>query len=143
MHAKTVPDDYKVGLWEAEASWLRKDFGATVRTLQAKKANILQDSASRLRCEDRMIRSLARLKRLDEATRLAQDLTARDGNPLYEAVVAVISGDAKKTAAALETCTARGFSSAEFHADADIGPALRAPMFSELLKLYPAPADVR
>jgi hypothetical protein len=136
-HASAYPDDASLGLWEAEPAWLRQDYQATVRMLQDKKAAILKDSANRGTFDDLLIRSLARLKRFDDAARLAKEARSRDGNPWYVAVVSAAAGDPKQTGEALEACVRRGHSAEQFHADPDIGPALALPSFKDVARRYP------
>ena len=54
------------------------------------------------RYEDRLIRSLIRLKKFDAAARAAKGSTDRDGDPLFEAVVAIASGHVGRAGPLLE-----------------------------------------
>jgi tetratricopeptide (TPR) repeat protein len=140
-HFKMDPDDPALGLWAAEARWLRRDFEATVEVLKSEGNSILKDGANRDRFEDRLIRSLGRLKRFGQAMKMARETSSRDGDPWYELVVHALSGDVKKATELMEFCAVRGYSNKDFHDDPDIGPALRSPAFQELVKRYPAPKD--
>ncbi len=140
-HFKADSEDPALGLWAAEVRWIRQDYKAAVDVLNSKRDAILKDEANRDRFEDRLIRSLARQKRMDEAMKAARQASARDGDPWYELVVHAASADVPKAKDLMEVCSARGYSPKDFHGDPDIGPALRSPAFADLLKQYPAPAE--
>ena len=59
-------------------------------------------ATTRPRYEDRLVRSLLRLKKFDAAARAAKESTDRDGDPLFEAVVAIAAGDVDRAGPLVE-----------------------------------------
>jgi hypothetical protein len=86
------------------------------------------------------VRSLARLKRYDEALKEAEP-GAREqfGNHLLVAVVHALAGDVAKTGAALEESVRRYGDTYSIYGDPDLGPALRSEPFRALRERYPEP----
>lgn len=88
--------------------------------------------------EDRLIGSLARLGKIDEARKeLASMKNNHLTNRLLEAVVAARSGDIKATAQALERLKQAYYSMRTIYNDPDLGPLLRSDAFKKLRKKYP------
>ncbi|MGA2701594.1 MAG: tetratricopeptide repeat protein [Isosphaeraceae bacterium] len=131
-HRGIAPKEPTLGLWEAESKWLARDYNGVVNALGRDREAILSDPANAPHYEDRLVRSLVRLKKYSDAARAAKESTDRDGDPWFEAVVAVAAGDVDRAGPLLEQCAARGYTLAEFDADADVAPLLKTPAFSEL-----------
>jgi len=131
-HRGIAPKEPTLGLWEAESKWLAHDYNGVVDVLGRDRDAILSDAANASHYEDRLVRSLVRLKKYSDAARAAKESTDRDGDPWFEAVVAVAAGDVGRAGPLLDQCAARGYTLAEFDADADIAPSLKTPAFREL-----------
>jgi len=73
--------------------WLHKDYAGVVKVLTEKRETILTDAASVDRLTDRLIRSLIRLKQMDQALRYAKMSTQVDGDPSGEATMLTVEVD--------------------------------------------------
>ena len=133
-HRGYVPKEPTLGLWEAESRWLTQDYQGVVAVLGREHDAILADPDNASRLEDRMIRSLIRLKKFNQAAKVAKESTARDGDPLFEALVAIAAGDAARATPLVEQCVSAGYRIEDLEADADAGPVFKSPAFSELRK---------
>jgi hypothetical protein len=131
-HRRVAPTEPTLGLWEAEAKWLAKDYEAVIELLTRDRDAILADAENLQRYEDRMVRSLLRLKNVDAAAKAAKQSTDRDGDPLFEAVVATSSGDVSRAAPLLRRCIELGYGLENFDNDPDAGPAFQSAPFREL-----------
>jgi hypothetical protein len=140
-HAKNVPDDPTIGLWRAEIHWMQQDYSHVITSLLDRRTSILSDELNRGRFEDRLIRSLVRTKRFEEAWREAKASTRRDGDPWFELVVACSQPNAEATERLLSACVDRGYRTEDFYADVDIGHALKSEVLKSLRQKYPAPGD--
>jgi tetratricopeptide (TPR) repeat protein len=127
-----TPKEPTLGLWEAESKWLAGDLDGTINVLRRDRDQIMADPANATRFDDHLVRSLIRLKRFSEAAQAARESTERDGDPWFEAVVAVASGDATRATPLLQACAGRGYRLAQLESDPDAAPALKAPAFQEL-----------
>jgi hypothetical protein len=133
-HRGVAPKEPTLGLWEAESQWLARDYQGVVDVLDRERDAIMADPDNAPRYEDRLVRSLIRLRKFDAAARAAKGSTDRDGDPLFEAVVAIASGDVSRGGPLLERCAALGYSPDKFDADVDAGPIFNNPAFRELRK---------
>jgi len=133
-HRGVAPKEPTLGLGEAESLWLTHDYQGVVGVLDRDRDAIMADPDNAPWYEDRLIRSLIRLKKFDAAARAAKGSTDRDGDPLFEAVVAIASGDVCRAGPLLERCAALGYSPDKFDADVDAGPIFKSPAFRELRK---------
>lgn len=136
-HAKEYPQDPTLGLWTAEVHWINLDYLKVVQVLLERRPSILSDEANRPRFEDRIIRSLVRLSRIEEAQREARISTSRDEDPWFEAVVAVTSGNVDDARNLLKRCIQRGYSNKDFYADEDMGAQLKSKRMSQLAVEFP------
>ena len=127
-----APTEPSLGLWEAEARWLAGDYQGTVDVLHRDLDATLADSDDVARYDDRLVRSLIRLKRFREAALAAKESTDRDGDPWFEAVVAVCSGDVDRSVSLLRRCAERGYTVADFDGDPDLAPVFKTPKFRSL-----------
>jgi Tetratricopeptide repeat len=142
-HKKAVPLDPNLPSWEIERLWLKHEYTAIVERLQADRAPLAKEQARRTVIQDRLIRSLVRLKRTDEARRECDVLGENYSAPVLSALTAATAGDvARVTAAADEYAAAHGdFPAYWFYNDPDLGPLLRGPAFAEFRKKYPPPPE--
>ncbi len=129
-----APDELSLGLWEAESEWIGKRYDQVVDVLARDRAAILTYPEYASHFDDRMVRSLVRLKRFAEAAAAAKESTKRDGDPWFEAVVAVASCDVDQSSKLLPQCVSRGYTLKEIESDQDMGPALKTAAFTELLQ---------
>ena len=124
-----------------EVDYIRRNWADAVTRLQENRETILADGENLLVWEDRIIRSLARLGRHDEALAIARTSTERDLDPWFEAVVQAAAGNVEETIDAMRHCLSTGaYTPEQFYADDDMGPALRSEAFAPLRELWPAPA---
>lgn len=128
-HREQFPKFALLGSWEAEACWLRKDDKGTIEILNKHRDSILSDEALIERFDDRLVRSLVRLKDFDEALNAAKASTIRDGDPWFEAVVYVAKGDVTQSESALKQCLAHGYAISDFEADSDMGDPFKSSAF--------------
>jgi len=140
-HRKNAPEDPTIGLWEAEVQWLRGNYQKVVDICCGQRESILSDPDNLGRFEDRLIRSLVRIGRLDEAMEEAKVSSARDGDVWFEAVVHAVAGRTAETSESLAVCAGRGYEPADFYDDPELGPALRSTEFAHLRQKYPAPEE--
>jgi hypothetical protein len=111
-----------------------------VERLKKDRERLLADPGQRWKFEDRLIRSLVRLKRFDEARRELQLTEKRMGrNALLRAVIAAASGDVAATEEYLRSIRNQPFTLQSCYGDPDLGPALQGEAFRKLREKYPAP----
>lgn len=141
-HRKADPNDRDLPFWEAEAKWFGREYEKAVRLLVEHRRTILANKERRGTFEDRLVRSLVRLKRFDEAVKEARAADPDEGGLLLQAVAHAAAGDLVRTAEALDRCVKDGGYPVEaFYDDPDLGQALRGERFRELRKKYPEPKD--
>jgi Flp pilus assembly protein TadD len=131
-HRGAASREPKLGLWEAESKWMAKDYDGAVDVLGRDRDSILSEAENVARYEDRLVRSLVRTKKFSQAASAAKESTDRDGDPWFEAVVAVAAGNVDRASELLSRCADHGYGLAEFDADADIGPMIKTPAFQDL-----------
>ncbi len=139
--SKADPGDPGLPLWTAAAAYVRNDFAGTIGALASPPAGLTSDPALAGLADELLVRSFIRLERLDEALLAARESAERDGDPLHLAVVHAVRGDVLRTGAALATLEAIGYRSADFHADPDLGQALRSDGMQELALRFGPPAE--
>lgn len=140
-HSKNNPNEPTLALWKAEVYWLRHEYGKAADVLLGHRTTILSDPLNRGRFEDRLIRSLLRARRVDEARREAKLSTSRDGDRWFEAVVAAATEDLDEASKTLRACLERGYTTDDFYADDDLGAALRSDKLSKLRADFPEPSS--
>ena len=133
------PADKTLALWHAKALFLRGRYDQTVQFLRdnwqaAGEADDLEPF------DDLLVRSLVRVGRLDEAVKHAARITARTGDPWYEAVAYAAAGDLANAAQAFAACLRHHHRTADFYDDPDIAAALASEALAPLRKQYPPPA---
>jgi tetratricopeptide (TPR) repeat protein len=141
-HRQTDPKDQDLPGWELEARWLEGDYAKVVTLITDHRPALLASAVHRWKVSDRLIRSLVRLKRFDEALKEAD--VARDGKPapFFRAVVHAAAGDVAKTEQVLQECVDRHEWIGRFYTDPDLGPILRSETFRKLRSKYPEPENL-
>src|SRR5262249_29219799 len=91
-HRKADPHDKDLPGWEAEVHWLKKEYAKVALVLTEHRQEVLAKSQPQWRFKDRLVRSLVRLKRLDEALKEYKALK-EDSDPLYAAIILAMAGD--------------------------------------------------
>jgi tetratricopeptide (TPR) repeat protein len=137
LHRAAVPSDDALPLWEAEIQWLRGDYSAVVETLQRHRDQVLSKRQNEYQFDDRLVRSLVRLQRLDEAQKEAD----RSKNPLLLVLVSAARsnvGSAKE--AMLRYLDDEDADVSDVYNDPDIGPRIRTPAFESFRRRWPRPA---
>lgn len=127
-------------LYEAELQWQRGEYTLAAKLFAQQQGDLAQDEQRRWWVADRLIRSLVRLQRFDEALQIAGAFHEREKDPWFMAVAHAASGDVENCAAALGQCAELGYSADDFYADPEIGAALRSEAFARLRETYPDPA---
>jgi tetratricopeptide (TPR) repeat protein len=137
-HQANDPNDAVLPAWQAEHHWLRKEYGKVVEVLTGHRA-LAGHKELGWRYAQRLVRSLVRLQRAEDARREFDALPEDQRGPLLDAIVSASSGDVERTDMALITLEAQGHGPAFFYRDEDLGPALRSEQLQELREKYPEP----
>jgi predicted Zn-dependent protease len=140
-HRRHDPADRSLPAWEAEARWLLGDYEGTVAILRKQGRRALALPAHTWRLRDRLVRSLVRLKRFDEALKEAQARGPGGRNMVLEVLVRAAAGDMAKTAEALQAGGDRPYLVASCYRDPDLGPLLRGDRFRAVRERYPEPKE--
>ncbi|MCI0461269.1 MAG: hypothetical protein L0Z62_30345 [Gemmataceae bacterium] len=136
-HRKIEPDDSDLPVWEVEARWLAGSYADVVQLLGDHR-EVFDGPTWQWKYRDRLVRSLARLKRFDEALQEAEAIAKeRHGSPLLVAVVHAAAGDVERTGAALAKYLKRNHDTYALYADPDLGPALCSEPFRALRQRHP------
>jgi tetratricopeptide (TPR) repeat protein len=137
-HRQTEPNDPTLPVWETEARFVAGDYAAALQLLRQHRDGAFAQPNERWRYKDRLVRSLVRLKRFDEALHEARAFAKeRNGNLLLPAVVYAAAGDVAKTEAELVKCARRYYGTYAFYNDPDLGPALGRAPFRALRQRFP------
>jgi hypothetical protein len=140
-HRAQEPGDADLPFWQAEYHWLRGEYADAAAILNAHKEYATKEQLGSWYAQ-RLVRSLVRAKRLDEAKRALETLPATVRPPLLPAVLAAVRGDVAETGRLLEEQVKTGYHPDLFYYDEDLGPALRSEAFRALRQKYPEPAQV-
>lgn len=141
-YRKDFPAARNLSVWSIEASYLQKDYDAVVKAIEAERATLLKTSSHRWKCEGYLVRSLVRLKKVDEAIREAESIAKRkDGTQLLLALALASKGDVKGVLAHLETKMAQRYLIEDCYYDEDLGPLLRSDAFRAVRDRYPPPPE--
>jgi tetratricopeptide (TPR) repeat protein len=142
MHRRVEPSDPDLLKWEVEVIWFRQDYAQVVRMLtQHHHREVFSQRFGALQLRDRLVRSLVRIGRLDEALMVVAAPPREEHLNLLEAVIRAAAGDVARTAEALKKCVEVGLGPEDFYHDWDLGPALRTDRFRALRARYPEPKD--
>jgi hypothetical protein len=102
---------------------------------------ILAKPENKWRFKDRLIRSLVRLKRLDDVLRENRALKEDTPDPWYATLILALAGDVGRVEQNLQKLVKQGHSVQSFYDDPDLGPALRSERFAKLRAKYPEPKE--
>jgi tetratricopeptide (TPR) repeat protein len=137
-HRQTDPEDPRLVIWETEARFVAGDYAAALRLLAQHRRGAFAQPAHQWTYQDRLVRSLARLKRFDEALAQASAFAKKKhGNLLLPAVVHALAGDVARTEAALQACARRFYRPEALYADPDLGLALSGEAFRAVRQRFP------
>lgn len=136
-HRRRRPDDPRLPAMAAEAHWLRNNAAGVVAALAVGRDRIPDDELWRY--DDRLIRSLVRLGRFEEAQTAAEQARTEAGDSWYLAVVSAARDDVPQTLRWLDVLAAEGYHAADFYGDDILRAALRRPAFETIRQRYPEP----
>lgn len=136
-HRKNDPEDSDLPFWEVEVHWLNQKYDDAVQVLNSQRTAILANEANKRKFQDRLIRSLVRLKRVEEAHKEIKAMKVED--KMLRAVVAAARGDMVTTELLLAELFKEEEDSSMFYEDPDLGPLLRSERFRALREKYPPP----
>ena len=125
IHGRQDPEDPALAIWQAEQYWMTGRYDSVVETLGDMPGALADDYVIGRR-EDRLVRSLVRLKRFRDAMSVARASTARDGNPFLEVIVHAAAGHVDAATRAMRRSIELGVDEEVFYRDEDAGPALTA-----------------
>ncbi len=137
-HTPRVPEDKAWRRWGAELSYLRGDYLAAKIAIDALRGACLEHKRLARWYDDRLVRSLIRLKRFDDALRAARDATERrDGDPLYEFLAYSAAGRVAEVLRVTRHLIDRGYAIEWLYDDEDSGPNLRnQPAFAPFRQAF-------
>ncbi len=137
-HAAARPDDLELVAWRAELAYLKKDSEAALKLFREYRDKAGKENRHLMRMHERMIRSLVRLKRPDEAAEALDEAADPFGRGmLFPVLVAAAKGDVDFVMEQFDS--AGPFNPKIWYSDPDIGPLLRQPAFERLRQKYPPP----
>jgi tetratricopeptide (TPR) repeat protein len=137
-HRRHDPDDRTLPAWDAEARWLKGDYAETVDLLRKQERRaFLRDGKLR----DRLVRSLVRLRRFDEARQEAVAAPGRGGGRVLLALVHASAGDVARTTEVVQACAGQPYLLRSLYRDPDLGPLLRGERFRSLRERFPEPQE--
>jgi tetratricopeptide (TPR) repeat protein len=142
-HRKASPDDPNLPAWDLEVRWLKQDYEGVVKMAAGRPAEVDDTSHYGWKIDDRLVRSLVKLKRASDAVREAETVTRKqNGNPLLLVLAHAASGDVKQTMALLEKRQRYSYFLRSCYQDPDLGPILRSEPFRALREKFPEPKDL-
>ncbi len=128
-------------LWETELLWHAGGKDAEVVAFVRKHADQLKRVKDEARWipGDRLIRSLVRLNKLDEAEWEARRFYGTHKDPYLIILVCASAGKTGDAIHGFHKALAGGYAPADLYNDIDVGPLLRRPAYKDLHKKYPPP----
>jgi tetratricopeptide (TPR) repeat protein len=138
-HRQLSPDDAALPLWDAEVPYLKRDYPAAIKILQANREVITADNSTHWQFEDRLVRSLVRAKQFAAAE--SEAAAARPPNAVLTAIAMAKAGHTNGAVAALD----RAFANTEDdefgdpYADPDLVEILGTDGFAGWRKKHPRP----
>jgi tetratricopeptide (TPR) repeat protein len=139
-HRKADPTDPTLPMWEGELLFQKGRYSEAVAKLREFRKSQGPNSQPSAVVVDRLVRSLVRLRQLDEAR--TEAAFALPGASLAPALAAAARGDVALTGQELDACIAQRTVQPEaFWKDPDLGPLLLTEPFRDLRKRYPPPAE--
>jgi hypothetical protein len=122
-------------VWEIELLWGRKKYEEVAARVHESSDDLQRIEADAAwRPFDRDLRSLLRLKRIDD---LLARLKERENPPFYLFMAYAAAGETQEAVEAFEAAIEKGAKPAKFYADPDAGPLLRSEAFQALREKYP------
>ena len=141
-HRAAFPALKSLLAWDVEIHWLKKDYEATVKAIQAGRTGLLKDPIRRWKMESYLVRSLVRLKKPTEAVREAETITKRkQGQQVLLALALTSTGDVPRVLAFLESKKGQPHFIDDCYYDEDLGPILRGNAYKELHTHFPPPPE--
>jgi tetratricopeptide (TPR) repeat protein len=139
-HRRALPTDPILSFWEAEVLFLRKDYAAAEAKLTESRAMIPRDLEHMTR--DRLVRSLIRQGRHEQALRQTRTSDQKVDDPYYRLMGLAAKGDVAEAMPLMsELIENEGYELAELYEDEDIGPALAADAMKPVREKYPRPKE--
>ena len=144
-HRQTSPEDPRLPEWEAEIVWLKGDYAATLDFLTKHRDALLLARRYRWTLDERRIRCLVRLKRMEEAAKEADEIAKNDssgGVRTIQVLAHAANGDVTKTLELMEKIKGSPYLTAQCYRDEDLGPILKKDEFKQVREKYPQPKDL-
>lgn len=142
LHRQQDSRDPTLAMWEAEVLWLKKDYAAAAASLIAGRQRLIESEVPLWTYEDRLMRSLVRAERYEEAENVALGIKTRDEEEWFLLLVYATWQDEEAALEAAQRCIDAGnYSVDEMYDDEDIGPALRNKAFTKFRAKYPEPKE--
>lgn len=136
-HRRALPDDKDLILWQAEIHWLRQQHAELVSFLRPRHGAIPQENSWRY--TDRVVRSLVRLNRFEEAKSELVRVPAEQRRLNHTVLIAAAAGDVAGVEAEFAKFADKPYMVEWLYFDEDLGPILRSDRFKELRKKFPEP----
>jgi hypothetical protein len=138
LHAKAQPGDVELIVWRAEIAYLTKDYETAVRRLRDYRDKSGKENRHAIRIDERLIRSLVRLNRPEDAAAALEEASEaiRNGK-LFPVLIAAARGDADAVLEHYDSINP--FNPVIWYSDPDLGPLLRGPAFDRVRQKYPPP----
>lgn len=143
-HRRAEPQDADGIYWKGQLHFRRAEYAEAIKQFDLfrfRRGNDGHEYDWQLR--DSLIRSLVRLKRIADAECELEKEPERYRFSLLYAVIVAAAGKVAETEAILDELAKNQWLPATFHADPDLGPALRSEPFAKLREKYPPPKDAR
>jgi hypothetical protein len=156
-HRKANPKDPHIRSFEGEAAFLKGDYTTAWERLK----DVKREDSSRLlgfftknddghsvaaySLRDKALVSLVRLKRTDEAVRLALDweINSPSASPIPMILAHAAAGDVKQTLRLVEAHARHHIGLADFYRNEDLGPRLRSDAMKQVRERFPESAKRR
>lgn len=124
VHREKEPGDPMLPIWQAEVEFHRGNYASAVRLLQSNRGALKQEQFSYVYFDDRLVRSLVRLKRFDEAL---AEASAPDGSPnnYYQLIVYANNGSDKAAAIVRAMIEEDLYTLEDLYTDEDFGAVLK------------------
>ncbi|HYV35168.1 MAG TPA: hypothetical protein VE988_05655, partial [Gemmataceae bacterium] len=140
VHRKAQPDAADWPVWDLDVLWLKKDYAAVIKLLSDPRHEVFKLQQHKWKCESYLVRSLIKVKQLDEAVKKAEEFTKpKHGNHVLVVLVHAARGDVKKTIDAVAKRGQQRFLVEDCYRDEDLGPILRSAAFGEFRARFPEP----
>jgi hypothetical protein len=137
-HAKAHADDIETIVWRAELAYLKGQNESAVKLFREYRDKSGKENRHIHRMHERMIRSLVRLERPDEAAEALDEAgNIFQQGRLFPVLVAAAKGDVDFVMEQFDG--ASPFNPSIWYSDPDLGPLLRKPAFERLRQKYPPP----